>query len=449
MNEEASISVIKHQIKSWEHEFRRINNRLPTKSDIKSNDAIYKLYKQYGASTYRSHKVNKDIDGKRGKEDNRGFEVDIHIFDSPSDVEEEAISNSENINKEPKIMHNSELGPTPQANGKVLSIFDVKLTPPVSSPLLMKNGTAMNKKKEASDGGGFKTPQRKPLGCTNLQSSKNLDPSSQPLLLKKLENALHETNEESNLTPARNIQLVFKYLETPQYIRKTNRKFDFQNSPLAKEVQANALPRIETPENRTEKKNLSYGVPLTPTKSSPLNFRVSPTPLKTNRVFSFGNKRLAEIFDDFKTITSSEDIAEEETSSNEAKPSAISPLSPCDEHYDLSIAEQDTYEKKRVRRTTRRWRLRPDTEEAPLRRKVDVHREIQKLDAEQKGVVNSHDNESEVEEDGETTGRQKRSNEEYAQSSKNKILPTSTNYQRLKINNPQIRAFKRRQKMRR
>lgn len=448
MKEEDSICVTKHKIKSWEHEFRRINNRLPTKSDIKSDDAIYKLYKQYSASTYRSHKQNKDIDIKSEKKDNRGFEVDIHIFDSPSDVEEDAANNSENVNKEPKIMHNSELGPTPQANGKVLSIFDAKLTPPVSSPLAMKTGATISKKEEPSEEGEFKTPQRKPLGYINLQSSKGLDSRPQFLLLRKLENAVHDTDEQGYSTPAKNIKLAFRYLETPQYLRKTNRKFDFQNSPQSTDVQTNALPKIETPENGAEKKNLNYGIPLTPTKSSPLNFRVSPTPLKTNRVFSFGNKRLTEIFEDFKTITSSEDIIQEDISSSETNSGARSPLSPRNERSHINITEADPYEKKRVRRTTRRWRLRPDTEETPLPRKVNIHREIQKLDSKQKNI-NSQDNETEVEGDSETIAPRKRPNEEHAQSNKHKILPTSTNYQRLKINNPQARAFKRRQKMRR
>ncbi|KAI5967694.1 SLD2 [Candida margitis] len=107
------ILKIKQQIKDWEHGFKGQNGRLPTKSDIHDNPSIKALY-----SRYRSIKSNKQ----------------------PVTTKAEMTSKDDENDKENLLpTPNGELGPTPQANGRVLSIFDFKLTPPESSPLKNKS----------------------------------------------------------------------------------------------------------------------------------------------------------------------------------------------------------------------------------------------------------------------------------------------------------------------
>ena len=113
-----AILKLKQQIKDWEHGFKVQHGRLPLKLDVNENLEIKALY-----SKYRSLKLNKHTVSDKAKSTNQDNETE-----------------KENALPTPS----GELGPTPQANGRVLSIFDYKLTPPESSPLKNKSRNAPN-----------------------------------------------------------------------------------------------------------------------------------------------------------------------------------------------------------------------------------------------------------------------------------------------------------------
>lgn len=97
------ITQVKKTIKQWEALFLKKNNRPPTKSDVRKDPTVRLLYQTYN-------------DLKRGT-------TSVRAATTPRKE------------KPKEILLPDELGPTPQANGRVLSLFDHQLTPPRSSPL--------------------------------------------------------------------------------------------------------------------------------------------------------------------------------------------------------------------------------------------------------------------------------------------------------------------------
>lgn len=96
---------LKRQIKQWEHAFERQHGRPPAKADIKRDASTRRLYREYKA---------------------------LRAAPAAAPAAAPVVSPPPS----PQLLRASaELGPTPQAHGKVLSIFDVKVTPPQSSPL--------------------------------------------------------------------------------------------------------------------------------------------------------------------------------------------------------------------------------------------------------------------------------------------------------------------------
>ncbi|EGW34330.1 uncharacterized protein SPAPADRAFT_149052 [Spathaspora passalidarum NRRL Y-27907] len=206
------ITELKRKIKNWEHEFQKKNNRLPSKSDVKGNPEISKLY-----SLYKTTKSGKTA-------------VPSKPPQPPPQSPHKPIPASPGM----------ELGPTPQANGKVLSIFDYRMTPPESSPL-----------------------KRKSTITEMSPARQNMGPPESPI--KKIQ------------------------METPT--KPKVRQLNFV-TPTKKPTKIN----FETPDY------LSHGVralqqdPTTPASGRKLNFAavfsVSPSPLKINR---FG-KKLADVY---------------------------------------------------------------------------------------------------------------------------------------------------------
>ena len=101
---------LKRQIKQWEHAFERQHGRPPASADIKREASTRQLYRDYKA--LRAAPT------------------------APATAPAAPAAPAASPPPSPQLIRASaELGPTPQAHGKVLSIFDVKVTPPQSSPL--------------------------------------------------------------------------------------------------------------------------------------------------------------------------------------------------------------------------------------------------------------------------------------------------------------------------
>ncbi|MCH0629804.1 hypothetical protein JNB11_07505 [Kocuria palustris] len=95
------LDQVKHTIKQWERLFLKKNGRPPLKKDVRSDPTVRLLYQTYNELKH----------GKPSKHEQTG---------TPHKLQ--------------PVLLPDEIGPTPQANGRVLSIFDHHLTPPASLP---------------------------------------------------------------------------------------------------------------------------------------------------------------------------------------------------------------------------------------------------------------------------------------------------------------------------
>lgn len=354
------LAGLRKQIKEWEHAFQKENGRVPLKEDIKLNSLVSGLYKQYH-------------DLKRGPK--------LQPLRPKRTQIEVAIGNSDEDESDPEssgryMAVDTLLGPTPQGNGKILSLFDTRMTPPESSPLKSKL-KAVQVELPTNDG-IFKTPTKPRI--VNLGA-----------------------------------QLKAAALETTASI--------INSSPTAA---ASLSPTKQTPRYMARTGFLSQAEPVTPSTLS-ISFQVSPSPLKPQRLFSFGTKRLADIFNEVQSIK--ESITPEDGEFEEKT----------EETVEETVAEQPKTKKaKTQKRTTRRWKIKPrnETEEAKDFSNTDVHEAIQSIEEEHQRqherYLNSEDEESDREPQKPTqaTGRM--------------VKPVRMNYQRLKINDPRAKAFKRR-----
>ncbi|CAX39865.1 DNA replication and checkpoint protein, putative [Candida dubliniensis CD36] len=230
------IIEIKSKIKEWEYAFRKQHNKLPSKSDIKDDVEIHKLY-----SLYKSIKS-----GQSQKP-------------SKQETTEEPASTQSSPVKKNEYSPRGELGPTPQANGRVLSIFDLKMTPPESSPL-----------KHKSD-------KTSPLSFT-------MPPPQSPV--KNIIETPTKSKNKSFTTPIKGRKIVF---ETPSYLNKHR----------------------QNPQTPDSHKN-----------NAVINFSVSPSPFKTQRgigkrLTEVYNTSLKEA-EDLKSFNLEEEFQNEEKEESEA-----------------------------------------------------------------------------------------------------------------------------------
>lgn len=227
------IFKVKQQIKDWEHKFKVRHGRLPSKVDVHDNPKIKALY-----SKYKSTKVSKHVSTTKDKPT------------SNSDADEK-----ENMFPTP----NGELGPTPQANGRVLSIFDFQLTPPESSPLKKRSTNAPDVENDIDSIPPDATPVKSKRRLSFSTPTKASSESSPTTISKKLQQAA----------------------ETPRYLKST------------------ATPIFN--------KNV-------------VNFLISPSPLKPNRlgrklmdVYNMSIKKMdhrdAEDLIDIKEVAESDEVA--------------------------------------------------------------------------------------------------------------------------------------------
>ena len=361
------VTEIKQKIKEWEYSFREKNNRVPSKTDIKENLEIHKLY-----SLYRAIKL-----GKQPKQPEKPYKSE-HIPESP--VRRNVFDSKE------------ELGPTPQANGRVMSIFDLKMTPPESSPL----------KNKSTDTTILSSPQKM-----------SMPPPDSPL--KKI------TAE----TPTKN---RIKSFATPT----KPRAIDFSSFTPGYRQQ-----NIQTPlSNRNG--------------SSIVDFQVSPSPLKPLRGIG---KKLADLYksaiEEAENLGASEfaqEIIEEQDEvihdEDKNKENGES-----ENESDNDKENKGTFKRKRTqKRLTKRVKMAPrPVIERPTLDNVDIQEKVSKMEEKERKHIEAYinsENEEEVDDEQENNSLVSES------PIKKTRKPIAQNYQRLKINDPRAKRFKQRMRRR-
>lgn len=462
MPHQENILLLKQAIKVWEHEFQRSNNRIPSRLDIKLDPKIYKLYKTY--KTLKSKQTGDKenvLDHKTEEPEDKKTGIDINILESQSDIEDLEEENEGTRSTDIQLKSsNAELGPTPQANGKVLSILDMRLTPPDSSPLKTKlhskvpeiPATLVDQASQDT----FKTPTKSRVSRIDLLdlTSSNTKKSNGNALFLKLEQIANMKGDDSISnqvkirTPNNKGDNLLKSLETPQYLAKVNNKFNF-DMDLDNKINDHSGSPLKVNETLVMSAS-NYTEPNTPTRApSSINFQVSPSPLKPHRLFSFGNnKKLSEIFNDYKNIKEDSEL-QDESNNNEEETAFENGAETGKES-----SERDRKRKRKTqKRTTRRWKIKPTTNnvEEDTLKDINIHDEVKRLDDEaHKNLVQYMDDENLVSESNE-----EQSGDEYVhqdpndKSMKGKFKPVRMNYQRLKINDPRTKKFKRRMQNRR
>lgn len=400
---------VKQSIKNWEYSFRKEHNRFPTKNDIKNVPDIHKLYKEY--KRLKNAPVNSGID-KANKPNGVLKSIDVEIDSSESEQEERFREESfEDTKNDPQ------LGPTPQANGRVLSIFDLQLTPPDTTPTKkITDKTRIHSASTTPKSEPFKTPTKKPSKISG----------------RSLNLTLHAVSQSDDQSV--NISHVHKddITDTPQYLARNNHKFLFSIETPAK----SQSPRKQhlnsvSVKHEHQSQPISYQEPVTPTKASNVNFLVSPSPLKPHRLFNVGNKKLSDLFNEIKSATDVTDLPGEEFEDHNSSD-------------DVDNGEVVNYRKKFTqKRTTRRWKMKPNlATEEHHEQNINVQQEMEKLNQKEKQEFQNYlDGKEEVLDGYESTETE---NKKPQKTNEKKIKPISMNYKRLKINNPQKKFFKRR-----
>lgn len=429
----SELDVCRRQIKDWEKSFTAESGRLPSKADIKANTVIRKAYKRY---QQLKSKAKKSEQLKLKTTESNGV-VNV-VFSDDSDAEP----------IEPSL--NAELGPTPQANGKVLSLFDMIPSPPESSPLKTRN---LNSK-------GGQLPNALDLASSSYQigdlpvkhykNASPIKPLDGDLIFKTPTKAIKPLSF-SNLTPSRSSaslssrlqmaalqspQKSASGLETPLYLGKVNSRFSFD---------AESPTKLKEESSPTKMNTYSSSPLRTPTRP-PINFQVSPSPLKSQRILSFGGgKRVSALFNELKSIIK-DDTYEAQKLEIEEELQGTQNLDEEPDDAEDEFMSRKRRKAKTQKRTTRRWKMKPregDSTEEGFDGK-DVHEELQKISEinqkELKGIITSEE-ESESDEDMPERPIKKKP-------ASKKFIPVSNNFKRLKINDPRTKKFKQRMKRR-
>ncbi|KAK9459793.1 DNA replication/checkpoint protein [Lipomyces oligophaga] len=129
------LDTLKLQIKKWEHEFQRQYERAPGKADIKENPQIAAKYKQYQqlkqAGQILSQKPDQESNHKPSQKFNNS---DYTTPKKISDSHQTCYDSPYNGNSAKRQIRHS-LGPTPQADGRVMALFDIiSRESPIKSP---------------------------------------------------------------------------------------------------------------------------------------------------------------------------------------------------------------------------------------------------------------------------------------------------------------------------
>ncbi|ODV94091.1 hypothetical protein PACTADRAFT_4046 [Pachysolen tannophilus NRRL Y-2460] len=303
---ELEFNKLKLEIKEWEHNFTMTNNGAkPSLKDIKLNSEIQAKYKQYNKLKKRIAALSAQspavadsqgvVSVGKQEQDNNGFKTptkrlkngyDKVMISSPSNHKKRSPlrkadpvidkSGEQNDYESPNSIKSSpfkikELGPTPQLNGRVLSIFDIPLNSPVVTPVKRQKGT-MSPSKILEDQEEFQQ------GSVNSSSDDEAD--IQKLINK--ENRAKTEPEPIFKTPMKKRQqiefiktpikysnskspLKKKFMETPLYLRKDvghvdgNVTTDFwKSSPNSKDLKNHHITLSKTPSpNSNSNSNLN------------------------------------------------------------------------------------------------------------------------------------------------------------------------------------------------
>lgn len=421
----SELEICRRQIKEWEKSFAAEYGRPPSKPDIKVHTAIRKAYKRYQILKSKAQK-SEEVKITAGKTSDL---VDVVLTDD---------SDAETL--EPTI--NAELGPTPQANGKVLSLFDMIPSPPESSPskgrglqssmgllgfdsipslqvddLPIKREQFLSPTRRGKANGSeieFKTPTKaaKPISLSNLTPSRSSAGLSTRL---RSEGAgISVTGHGSGL-------------ETPLYLGKVNSRFSFDDSLASSRAHTN----VDSSPSKTLLK--------TPSKPA-ISFQVSPSPLKSQRILLLGGvKRVSTLFNELQSLVRDETF---EAQKLEIENEYITATNDNDKEVEQ---EDESMTKKRRRaktqkRTTRRVKMKPIVSEAEQDtfEGKDVHEEIQKLNE----GIGEDISESELD------SGEDESLPIVTRPPSTKFTPVSNNFKRLKINDPRSKRFKQRMRRR-
>lgn len=377
---ESDINVIKRQIKDWEHSFVREHSKQPNKQDVKENSKISKLYKVYKALKNKQKQLQTTI-----------TPISKDLIDNIKGLsDEESEKDGAGLGLEVFLRHNTELGPTPQAGGKVLSIFDLAMTPPESSPLKDKQSRLT-----VFGDSGFKTPsKKKPLNqVTPIKSDKK----------SFMERINMIQNSSPISTPNRYAHIS---VQTPQYLNHNIKKFE--TSQAVSDVSPFNIPEQSSPLKQT---------PISTPTLTKINFQISPSPFK--RKGFLGSKKLLDVFNEHKNIQIDEDEQD-----------LVSDSSLDDEPI---VEGQSPLKKRRAKtqkRTTRRWKMRPHLEEVESDdlQKKNIHKVMQEINEDHEKKIEKIINNQLDSEDEEPKEVPKLS-----KSTGKKVAPISHNYKRLKI----------------
>lgn len=431
MSLEKDLLKYKLQIKEWERSFATDNGRIPSKADVKANQEIYKAYKTY--NHLKSKQKKKQQQAKRevlkDNVEKKSGASTLEPLDFVPSVDAE-----EGLEDEGNALSHAELGPTPQANGKVLSLFDI-MSPPESSPSLKENmSSKLINSSPLKDAAVFKTPTK---SVKRIELS-DLTPARNNLAKKSLTTMLQLVSTPNRHAPSSD------NIETPFYLGKVNNRFQF--SPGIGD-----LPLKNSPTTPVRKLNEH---PKTPSKllEEP-RFLTSPSPFKTERMSSFGNnKKLTDVFNEAINIQIDEELKAEVESELMLEMER--------ELEDEGAAAQDEpiarKTRKRItqKRTTRRWKIKPRGESEVIETfdGKNVHEEIKKLEEKEKNDLIEYI-------EGPREDQESYSSEEETEvavkpkllesiNKRKKLTPISNNFKRLKINDPRTKRFKQRMRRR-
>jgi DNA replication regulator SLD2 len=368
------------------------------------------------AHTKETHR-KESTEGRDKKEEHASvINIDLNEYNSDDEIENGSANTMV-----------TELGPTPQANGKVLSILDQRMTPRNSSPLKRKLTNIVIEENNI-----FKTPTKVRLNQVVATDSTpgGSYGTAKMTLSEKLMSIANKTPSKTPIkTPSKTAKNSIPH--TPNYLGKMNLKFDFE--PI--QVSPTKVNRPTSPIKLHSPNKVQ-----TPTKPpSSINFQVSPSPLKLHRFLS---KKISEVFNDFKAIQD-KPFDHEYVEQDEEEMKFSSQVEVCD------ADEPSTPIKKRQKtqkRSTRRWKIKPRediTDGNDSLANKDIHNEIDKLNEKKLQELSTL-----VEIKDEEEVESSESDDEYHHQSqtdtKGKIKPHSVNYQRLKINDPRTKRFKNR-----
>ncbi|GEQ70263.1 hypothetical protein JCM33374_g3939 [Metschnikowia sp. JCM 33374] len=429
--------ILQHKIriKEWERNFASKHGKAPSKADVKADVEIWKAYKAYNDMKKKSDKATKQSGKPSSKSD-----VSKHLSSqkptqdkyksAQNTASEQILINSVDVpltddeDIEPIVpVQNAELGPTPQANGKVLSIFDLILSPPESSPIKQnpKASTQLLAPAMMASASPFKTPTK----SVKRINFGDLTPSRGPSIAEKLRLASSPSrNSETPKSIAKN-----DIIETPRYLGKVNSKFSFSEH--------------DSPSRASPSKQRLFQTPVKPPSAE--NFQVSPSPLKSQRFLS---KKLSDIFAEHQNLVMDEEFEAQKREFEQEfvdTEDTLEQTTPTEENLrDMRKRKKATTQK----RTTRRWKIKPrtDGEQGESFDGKNVHEEIEKIETRDRSHLAEY-----IEGQASAEELSDDEDEEIAPRkvpASTKINPVSNNYQRLKINDPRAKKFKQRMRRR-